>query len=924
MIHIASYIKGLLAGIVIGVAGIALLLLYFINSISIKTSKSENDDLLKTKSEINSEDLFLVNEAINHINSFNETFKSAMDPLKGFETTKDSSQIPNAISESGYSITGKSLEQVENDLIESIKENKDKFRNIKAVTSFVSDIVKVFSTISKELSKLSTSALNNSSKSSGTLQQTQAMLFGTSTVEIVDPICDLWWISFATYFNELGLDYEALSDKINNDMMVRLLVIQEELISVEKRLGSEGNKCISLYKDNLTIRDSKLKERDRRREKADNALDPTISTANPIVISVKADPSKVMQKLQHSENALSEQQDRLFQAKKELLLVIPKVINDLNVLTAKAVVETKNVLNNFSASVSVYNKRSIGISEDLRLCFDRSLLAESTSSSSPTNRSSTSNRILSLVRELEKKQSPFINSSNKNSNLINKLDMTHEATNYLAAVSPLTYISSLPQSFGPLSSQILSSESCVWFIALCGRVYRDIASSDYFQLWFCSKLAYLLNKGTRPSFVDDFVVNGVSFGSTPPILTNVKWSPVTSSECNETEPPQKTKNYLGSLDDPEFDVACTGDLSFKSGITFTLSTKFWINWPREHYASIPLTVILKIREVTGPIKFGVRKNCSFLSFIEEPQTRFAMSMEVGDSFNFKLTDIPHVSEYVESKVRKYIRNMFVYPNAHKMRLLWPRPWWPAGTENEFLPNNINVPVNTVEIQKQATDSSTNNTVEKLVDNSAEVAPQTQPVATMKTKLNSWLLKATNKSKSKTLDDDLELQIMSSEELEDDLNKSVDSENERRSSVIFNNSLSSDVRDADSISETAVATNGMSKATVVEEYLSSSNTNPQTSSADSTWFTQIAAKTKLKLNEFKSKHLSNYSESGDTQIETINEDSTEDSSSPSAKTLSGFSKTLLKAKEVFKSEISKHIDKEKHQNSLSSPDKQLAI
>eukprot|EP01035_Chromulina_nebulosa_P018863 gene18863-24648_t len=851
-----------------------------------------------------------------------------MDPLKGFETSKDSNQLPNSSSESGYSINGKSLEQVENDLIESIKENKDKCRNIKTVSSFVSDIVKVFSTISKELSKLSTSALNNSSKSSGTLQQTQAMLFGTSVVEIVDPICDLWWISFATYFNELGLDYDALSDKINNDMLVRLMVIQEELISVEKRLGSEGNKCISLYKDNLTIRASKLKERDRRKEKADNAVDPTVSNTNPIVISVKADASKVLQKLQHSETALTEQQDRLNQAKKDLLLVIPKVINDLNVLTAKAVVETKNVLNNFSVSVSVYNRRTIGITEDLRLCFDRSLLVDSTSSSSQSSRSSAYNRIVSLSKELEIKQSPITNSSNKNSNQINKLDMTQEATNYLAAVSPLTYISLLPPSFGPLSSQVLSSESCVWFIALCGRVYRDIASSDYFQSWFCGKLAYLLNKGTRPSFVDDFVVNGVTFGSTPPILTNVKWSPVTSGDFNVTEPTHKTKNYLGCLDDPEFDVACSGDLSFKSGITFTLSTKFWINWPREHYSSIPLTAILKIREVTGPIKFGVRKNCSFLSFIEEPQTRFAMSMEVGDSFNFKLTDIPHVSEYVESKVRKYIRNMFVYPNAHKMRLLWPRPWWPAGTENEFLPNNINVPVNSTDILKQEIDVNINttNTVEKSVENSVDVTPQTQPVTTMKNKLNSWLQKATNKSKSKILEDDLELQA-TNEELEEDLNKSVDSENERRSSVIFNNSLSSDTRDAESISETAIATNGMSKATVVEDYLSSTlpNTTSQTGSSDSTWFTQIAAKTKLKLNEFKSKHLSNFSESGDTPIESINEDSTEDSSSPSAKTLLGFSKTLLKAKEVFKNEISKHVDKEKNQNSLtvSSPEKDLA-
>lgn len=31
----------------------------------------------------------------------------------------------------------------------------------------------------------------------------------------------------------------------------------------------------------------------------------------------------------------------------------------------------------------------------------------------------------------------------------------------------------------------------------------------------------------------------------------------------------------------------------------------------------------------------------------------------------------------------------MYPNAYKGRLLWPRSWWPAGTENEFMPGSAN-------------------------------------------------------------------------------------------------------------------------------------------------------------------------------------------------------------------------------------------
>lgn len=93
---------------------------------------------------------------------------------------------------------------------------------------------------------------------------------------------------------------------------------------------------------------------------------------------------------------------------------------------------------------------------------------------------------------------------------------------------------------------------------------------------------------------------------------------------------------------------------------------------------------LEIKEVSGRIKFGVRRNHSFVSFLEEPQTRFKVTVDVGDQY-LKLKDIPIVSEYIEGKMRDIIRRKFVYPMAHRTRLMWPRNWWPSGTEHDFLP-----------------------------------------------------------------------------------------------------------------------------------------------------------------------------------------------------------------------------------------------
>ncbi len=144
-------------------------------------------------------------------------------------------------------------------------------------------------------------------------------------------------------------------------------------------------------------------------------------------------------------------------------------------------------------------------------------------------------------------------------------------------------------------------------------------------------MAQTLNKGSRPGFVEPFQVTLVGFGHSPPIISNVQWTPIfektnqnqssTDSKENpklssdtiladpnndnsgsgksgidqstspvleqphEVPPKNKTETKpqplnrdvgisLHDLGDPEFDVACTADLSFKSGVQFSLSTRY--------------------------------------------------------------------------------------------------------------------------------------------------------------------------------------------------------------------------------------------------------------------------------------------------------------------------------------------------------------
>jgi hypothetical protein len=103
-----------------------------------------------------------------------------------------------------------------------------------------------------------------------------------------------------------------------------------------------------------------------------------------------------------------------------------------------------------------------------------------------------------------------------------RLNMNKESTANLAASNPAV-LPSLPYLF----HKAVRSETCVWFNSFSGRVYRDISDSTYFYNWFCAKMTHQLNKGQRPDYVDEFIVENVKFGTLPPLLLNVQWSPNT-------------------------------------------------------------------------------------------------------------------------------------------------------------------------------------------------------------------------------------------------------------------------------------------------------------------------------------------------------------------------------------------------------------
>lgn len=207
-----------------------------------------------------------------------------------------------------------------------------------------------------------------------------------------------------------------------------------------------------------------------------------------------------------------------------------------------------------------------------------------------------------------------------------------------------------------------AAESSVWFSAFCGRMYRDFVASPACHAYFKERMERLLNKHERPAFIDPFELGDLRFAEDPPLLTNIQWVPIAAPEDG----------------DPYFDVVCTADLAFESpNMSFAVSTTVWINWPREHFASVPITLTLEVAQICGKVRFGVERGGSFLSFLEEPRTEFVASSALG-----QLSNVPLVPELLVRALKKHISEKMVHPGKHRFKLMWPRFWWPLGVEDE--------------------------------------------------------------------------------------------------------------------------------------------------------------------------------------------------------------------------------------------------
>lgn len=499
-----------------------------------------------------------------------------------------------------------SAHEMDKCFIELSLDAKEQQKHVRSLHLFFGEFNKVSRNYSKDLSKL-------------------AQLAESYVKAENNKYLDKWWNALSIAVAHLSQDQELLSDVVENDIFHNLHQVYEEHSLLERQLHSEGNKHLQRIKEAMTTCEMRTRERDKMREKANAAADRAHHSGN--APSLVNDVNRYQNKLGVCERLLQDAFSRLASSQQDFNEKMPRIIADLRLMTSNSTSTMRELLTKLADYVTSTHAKSQQVMHRLKMD-----LAASSLHYDPVVKDT-----LEAIAQ----------------GCCHQLDMSLESSAALAASLP-SRLPSMPPQFGKAVGQ----ETCVWLNAFSGRMYRDAARSAYFHKWFREKVETMLNKDTKPGYVDRFVVGDVKFGSIPPLLCNMQWTPAKAGDGSDTE----------------HDISCTADMTFRSGLKFAVSTRLWLNWPRDKFAFIPVVINLEITELLGRIRFGVRKQKSFLSFVDEPFSRFTVHSELGSQF--KVRNFAKLTNAVIKKIKSHIRKKLIYPKAYFFRLVWPKTWWP--------------------------------------------------------------------------------------------------------------------------------------------------------------------------------------------------------------------------------------------------------
>jgi hypothetical protein len=166
--------------------------------------------------------------------------------------------------------------RLEKEFQDAISQLKDHSKQIKLISNFLHDLGKVFTSFSRDVSRLSHTARNNMNKgfAHGSLDRKE------------DMICNNWWQTLNIALDSMANDQEDLATIINEELISYSSQIQEEIAIIEKRLAAEGGRHFALIRENISLWETRLKERDKAKEKLRNTpIQSSVSSVASVISS---------------------------------------------------------------------------------------------------------------------------------------------------------------------------------------------------------------------------------------------------------------------------------------------------------------------------------------------------------------------------------------------------------------------------------------------------------------------------------------------------------------------------------------------------------------------------------------------------------------------------------------------------------------
>lgn len=317
-------------------------------------------------------------EAVDHIHKFSATspFVDYTDGLFGFTFPHNDNSTPRQPSNVEENLPAPTVCQLERKFLEYTKVSKDRNKKMKSFIQFLSDLGRAHGTFSKELAKLSSTALHYSGEghSSGRPSQGLSSLFSShSETSSSNPLVDSWWLAIHVSLQQLSSDNDKLSDSLVNDVSEKFSRMYEENVALEKTLSAEGSKELSQWRECLALHDSKEKERDKYKDKVDIALD-RVSQSSVSLLNVNPvdNNNKMILKFRACEEALKEQKERLKACEQAFIDSMPKILSEYNKVFATAILEMKNLLLRVAEIILSGSERSYTAINDMRLLVESS------------------------------------------------------------------------------------------------------------------------------------------------------------------------------------------------------------------------------------------------------------------------------------------------------------------------------------------------------------------------------------------------------------------------------------------------------------------------------------------------------------------------------------------------------------------------